>query len=118
MSISSCATSLTHRRLFLQFWLLLCRLSNFPDASFKKTALFLTFPVSDKELKNRTISGCFPEIVPLFYNLSAIALMNPSLLTAFTFSSVVINARSLVMVPDSIVSRVAFSSLSAKSISS
>ena len=41
----------THRRLFLQFWLLLCRLSNFPDASFKKTALFLTLPVSDKELK-------------------------------------------------------------------
>ena len=51
------------------------------------------------------------------YSLLAMALMKSSLLSTVGFSMVVINARSLVISPDSMVSMVAFSSLPAKSIS-
>lgn len=44
-----------------------------------------------------------------YFNLAAIALMKSSLFTAFTSSNVVIRAKSFVIVPDSIVSNVAFS---------
>ena len=53
-----------------------------------------------------------------YFKRSAIALINSSLFTAFTFSRVVISAKSFVIVPLSIVSNVAFSSLSANVINS
>ena len=49
----------------------------------------------------------------IFSNVARIALIKPSLFTVVTFSKVVISARSFVIVPPSIVSIVAFSSLSA-----
>ena len=48
-----------------------------------------------------------------FSKVARIALIKSSLFTVFTFSKVVINAKSFVIVPFSIVSIVAFSNLSA-----
>ena len=53
-----------------------------------------------------------------YRHLSAIALIKSSLFSTTGFSIDVINARSFVICPLSIVSTVAFSSLSAKSINS
>ena len=57
--------------------------------------------------------------MPLFYeSFSAIALIKSSLFNTVGFSSDVIRARSFVILPSSIVERVAFSSLSANYINS
>ncbi len=50
----------------------------------------------------------FVSLTKHYFKRSAIALINSSLFTAFTFSRVVISAKSFVIVPLSIVSNVAF----------